>query len=106
MFQQALYVFVFLFCVAFFAKVRSRAWRQRVLLITCYALYLTWGAWFAAVLLASTIMNFVLGKWLCRKPSSLALSIGILLNVVLLGAFKYLPEAAVTLPLVSLQKFS
>jgi alginate O-acetyltransferase complex protein AlgI len=106
MFQQALYVFVFLFCVAVFARARSRAWRQAVLLIGCYALYLTWGAWFAAVLLASTVMNFLLGKWLRRNPSSLTLSIGILLNLALLGAFKYLPEAAVTLPLVSLQRFS
>jgi len=101
-----LYVLVFLLCVAVFAKVRSRAVRQTVLLICCCALYLTWGYWFAAVLLTSTVMNFLLGKWLQRKPSGLLLSIGILLNLALLGGFKYLPEIAASVPLSSLQKFS
>src|ERR1035441_5866411 len=101
-----LYVLVFLPCVVIFAKVRSRAVRQAVLLIGGYALYLTWGAWFAVVLLASTVMNFLLGKWLQRKAAALILAIGILLNLALLGSFKYLPEVAVNLPLSSLQKFS
>src|SRR5271167_2246632 len=101
-----LYALVFLLCIAVFAKARSRALRQAVLLIACYALYFTWGAWFAAVLLASTVMNFLLGKWLQRKPSGLALLTGILLNLALLGSFKYLPEIAVNIPLSSLQKFS
>ena len=82
-----------------FAKVRSRAVRQPVLLLGCYALYLTWGRWFAVVLLTSTVMNFLLGKWLQRKPSGLVLSVGILLNLALLGSFKYLPEIAVSIPL-------
>src|ERR1017187_5329441 len=101
-----LYVLVFLPCVVIFAKVRSRAVRQAVLLIGGYALYLTWGAWFAVVLLASTVMNFLLGKWLQRKPAGLILAIGILLNLALLGSFKYLPEVAVHLPFSSLQRFS
>jgi alginate O-acetyltransferase complex protein AlgI len=100
------YVLVFLLCVGVFAKVRSRAVRQPVLLLGCYALYFTWGPWFAVVLLASTVMNFLLGKWLQRKPSGLVLSVGILLNLALLGSFKYLPEIAVGIPLSSLQKFS
>jgi D-alanyl-lipoteichoic acid acyltransferase DltB (MBOAT superfamily) len=106
LFRGILYGLVFLLCVVVFAKVRSRAIRQPVLLIGCYALYLTWGAWFAAVLLASTVMNFLLGKWLQRKPSGLVLSTGILLNLALLGSFKYLPEIAVDIPLSSLQRFS
>jgi alginate O-acetyltransferase complex protein AlgI len=101
-----LYALVFLLCVVIFAKFRSRAVRQPVLLISCYALYLTWGAWFAVVLLASTVMNYLLGKWLQRKPSGLVLWVGILLNLVLLGSFKYLPEVAANIPLSSLQRFS
>ena len=104
--QEISYGLVFLLCVALFAKVRSRAVRQPVLLIGCCALYLAWGVWFAAVLLASAVMNFLLGKWLQRKPSGLVLSIGILLNLALLGSFKYLPEGAASLPLLSLQRFS
>jgi alginate O-acetyltransferase complex protein AlgI len=106
LFRGILYGLVFLLCVVVFAKVRSRAVRQPVLLIGCYALYLTWGAWFAVVLLTSTVMNFLLGKWLQRKPSGLVLSVGILLNLALLGSFKYLPEIAVNIPLSSLQRFS
>ena len=106
MFRGILYSLLFLVCVAAFAKVRSRALRQPILLIACYALYLSWGAWFAAVLLTSTLMNFLLGKWLQRKPSPLALSAGILANLALLGSFKYFPEIAVNIPLSSLQRFA
>jgi alginate O-acetyltransferase complex protein AlgI len=101
-----LYGLVFLVCVVVFAKERSRALRQSVLLLGGYALYLTWGHWFAVVLIASTVMNFLLGKWLRRRHSALVLSIGILLNLALLGSFKYLPEFAATIPLSSLQEFS
>ena len=106
LFRGFLYVLVFLLCVLVFAKVSSRALRQTVLLLGCYALYLTWGAWFAVVLLTSTVMNFLLGKWLQRRPSGLVLSTGILLNMALLGSFKYLPEIAPNIPLSSLQRFS
>jgi alginate O-acetyltransferase complex protein AlgI len=106
MLRAILYGLVFLLCVGVFAKVHSRAVRQAVLLAGSYALYLTWGAWFGVVLLASTAMNFLLGKWLQRKPSGLVLSTGILLNLALLGSFKYLPEIAVNIPLSSLQRFS
>jgi hypothetical protein len=69
-------------------------------------LYVTWGLWFAAVLLTSTIFNFLVGKWLRRKPTGAILSLGILLNLALLGCFKYLPEIAVRFPVSSLQRFS
>ena len=99
--RAILYISVFLVCVAVFAKVRSRTIRQALLLVACYALYFTWGYWFAAVLITSTVMNFLVGKWLRRRPSPLPLSIGILLNLALLGSFKYLPEIAVRLSLSS-----
>jgi alginate O-acetyltransferase complex protein AlgI len=97
---------VFLGCVVVFAKIRTRVVRQIILLAACYALYLTWGAWFAGILLASTALNFLLGKWLQQKHSALVLSIAILANLLLLGSFKYLPEMAVNLPLSSLQPFA
>ncbi len=59
----------------------------------------------AAVLVISTAMNFLLGKWLRHKPSASILAAGILLNLALLSVFKYLPAAA-SLPFSSLQKFS
>jgi alginate O-acetyltransferase complex protein AlgI len=104
--QGILYVTLFLLCVVIFAKVRSRRLRQAALLAASYALYLTWGFWFAAVLLASTVMNFLAGEWLRRRPSGLVLSVGIFLNLVLLCSFKFLPEIAAAVPLSSLQRFS
>ena len=106
MFQGILYGLLFLLCVAVLAKVRARRIRQSVLLVASYVLYVTWGPWFAAVLLTSTILNFLVGDWLRRKPTGAILSLGILLNLALLGFFKYLPEAAGHFPFSSLQRFS
>ncbi len=106
MLQPILYGLLFLLCVVIFAKVRSRRARQSALLIASYVLYLTWGVWFGAILLASTVMNFLVGQWLRRKPSGIPLALGILLNLALLSIFKYLPEATVHLPFSSLQRFA
>jgi len=106
MLRAILYGLTFLLCVAIFAKLRSRKARQAVLLIASYALYISWGGWFVLLLFASTVGNFLLGKWLQRRSSGLVLAIGILLNLTLLSAFKYLPEAAVAMPFSSLQKFA
>ena len=105
-YRGILYAVVLLIGLAFFAKVRSRGLRQGGLLIGSYALYATWGLWFAAVLLASTAMNYLFGLSLRRRQSALILWIGIGCNLLLLGSFKYLPEFAGFLTLASLQKFS
>jgi alginate O-acetyltransferase complex protein AlgI len=106
MFREILYSLVFLLSVVLFANVESRRVRRPILLIGSYVLYLSWGVWFAGVLLGSTVMNFLLGEWLRRKPTRLALTTGILLNLALLSSFKYLPEIAVNIPVSSLQKFA
>ena len=103
--QGILYCSLFLTCVAACRFVRSPRARQLILLLASCALYLTWNLWFAAVLLTSIVLNFLMGRWLRRKPSGAILSIGIVLNLSILCFFKYLPEAAITLP-SSLQRFS
>jgi alginate O-acetyltransferase complex protein AlgI len=105
-FQSLAYGLLFLLCAAVLAKVRSRGVRQAVLLVASYALYLTWGPWFAAVLLTSTVVNFLIGQWLRHRTSGAILFLGILFNLALLGTFKYIPEAAPHIPLSSLQKFA
>jgi alginate O-acetyltransferase complex protein AlgI len=50
-------------------------------------------------------MNYLVGRWLRKKPAWPALTVGILLNMVLLASFKYLPEVALGLPFSSLQSF-
>ncbi|MGO8794936.1 MAG: MBOAT family O-acyltransferase [Candidatus Sulfotelmatobacter sp.] len=104
--RYILYALALLLCTVTFAAVRSRRARQAVLLIVSYAIYISWGPWFAFVLLTSTVMNFFIGEWLRQKRSSFTLWIGILLNLALLSTFKYLPEAAIHIPLSSLQRFS
>src|ERR1017187_6768947 len=100
-----LYILIFRSVVAIFAKFRSPKVRQSALLVASSALYLSWGLWFGAVLLASIVMNYLLGEWIRRRPSAPALSTGILLNLLLLSVFKYLPGITFTLPLSSLHKF-
>ena len=104
--RVVLYALALLLCTLIFARVRSRRVRQAVLLIASYALYFSWGAWFGAVLLASTGMNYLISQWLRRNRSGIILWIGIVLNLALLSTFKYLPEAAVHIPFSSLQTFS
>lgn len=106
MLHATLYITVFLIEAAVFATVRSCGVRQASLLLASYALYLTWQPWFLAVLLTSTLLNYASGQLLRRKPSALILWIGVVLNLVLLGSFKYLPPIAPQLPFSSLQPFA
>ena len=104
--QACLYCLALLAGVLIFAKFRSPRTRQILLLVLSYALYASWGAWFTIVLVASTLMNFLLGQGLKQKRSSLVLWTSIFLNVALLASFKYLPEIAHHTSLGPLQKFS
>ncbi|MGO9515754.1 MAG: MBOAT family O-acyltransferase [Candidatus Korobacteraceae bacterium] len=106
LFRIISYALAFLLCAVILATVRSRPIRLGTLLLASYALYLTWGVWLAAVLLVSTVMNYLVGEWLRRSRSGITLSIGMFLNVALLSIFKYLPEATVHLPFASLQRFA
>src|SRR5215472_7676601 len=100
------YALTFLIWVAIVTNVRSAKFRQIVLLIASYGLYVAWARWFTAVLLTSTVFNYFFGRLLRRKPSGAVLAIGIVLNLSLLSAFKYLPPIAVLMPFSSLQKFA
>ena len=104
--RSAGYIVVFLMCVLALAKLRSTRVRQIILLLASFGLYLTWVPWFGAVLLTSIVMNFVIGGWLRRKNSWLPLTVGIALNLLLLGGFKYLPELAIRDPLSNLHALS
>ncbi|HVN17833.1 MAG TPA: MBOAT family O-acyltransferase [Dongiaceae bacterium] len=102
-FQGGCYVLLFLTCVVVCTKVRVRKVREAVLLISSMALYLTWQPWFAAVLFTSIIVNFLIGRWLRINPHWLTLSVGVIFNLVLLSAFKYVPALTIHLLPVPLQ---
>jgi len=86
------------------ATVRSRSVRQAVLLIASLGLYLTWQAWFAAILLTSIVANFLFGKWLRARSHWHPLSAGVIFNLALLGAFKYIPQLTINLLPYSMQE--
>jgi alginate O-acetyltransferase complex protein AlgI len=102
--RSSLYIIIFLASLVVCLKSGEPKIRRTVLLVGSYVLYCTWGMWFAAVLLASTAINFVFGKWIRQKSSDLALPLGILFNLVVLSSFKYVPQMAASIP--SLQDFS
>lgn len=99
--QVTLYIALYLLCLIVLVVSTRSTVRQWVLLALSYVLYMSWGKWFALVLAGSTFVNFLMGRWLRRRPEALPLTIGILFNVLLLGTFKYLPEMATTVPFLS-----
>ena len=101
-----IYIVVFALCLVARPKVSSRSWQQLLLLAGSYAVYLAWASWFAAVLAFSTVANFLVGRMLRRNGSRLTLALGVLLNLALLGSFKYLPPLAIAVPFTSLQRFA
>ena len=72
-------------------QLRSVKARQVLYLVASWAFYISWGSWLIVVLLFSSLMNYGLGEWLKKKISGGRLWVGILLNLGLLSAFKYLP---------------
>ena len=104
--RGSLYGIAFLLCLVVVANIRSPRIRQLVLLLASCGLYLTWTRWFFAVLLTSTVMNFLLGRAFRRNQSGALLATGILLNLILLSAFKYVPAIAVAMPFSSVQRFA
>src|SRR4051812_15438850 len=66
--------------------------RQWVLLCASYFVYAHWaGKRFLLVLIASSLLNYILGSVLRRRPTAGWLWSGIGLNILLLSFFKYLP---------------
>lgn len=65
--------------------------RQILLLAASYAFYATWGLGFLAVLIVSSLTNYVLGSLIRRHPTSPRLWLGVASNLLLLGSVKYLP---------------
>jgi len=106
LFRAFLYGLAIVIVVVGLTRLRSRGARQVLLLALSYVLYVTWGWWFAIVLMASTLINFLIGQRLRRTRSPLALWTGIALNVALLSTFKYVPEIAHSSSIAWLQSFS
>src|ERR1700752_292412 len=68
---------------------RSARARQIALLLASWIFYANWGLGFTGVLLFSSLMNYLLGAALRRRPTTGLLWVGIVANVALLAFFKY-----------------
>lgn len=78
--------------------VRAAAKRQLILLLASYVFYASWGLGFLAALVFSSLMNYLMGEALRRRPTAGVLWIGVILNVAFLATFKYLPSLAANGP--------
>jgi alginate O-acetyltransferase complex protein AlgI len=72
-------------------QLRSAKARQVLFLIASLLFYYSWGGWLIVFLIFSALINYGLGEWLKKRVTAGRLWTGILFNLVLLGAFKYLP---------------
>jgi alginate O-acetyltransferase complex protein AlgI len=65
--------------------------RQLLLLAASYLFYVNWGIGFLSLLIISSLMNYICGYALRRKVTAPRLWIGVVLNLLPLAFFKYLP---------------
>jgi alginate O-acetyltransferase complex protein AlgI len=72
-------------------RLRSVTARQWLYLVASWLFYYSWGSWLIFILLFSSLMNYALGQWLKNKDTSGRLWTGVILNLLLLSVFKYLP---------------
>ena len=75
-------------------SVHSPRARLTILLIASYLFYASWGLVFLGILIASTLINFVLSHFVRANPTASRLWLAIGANLLLLAFFKYLPPLA------------
>jgi alginate O-acetyltransferase complex protein AlgI len=97
--QLFLYVLVVPVAWLIYVVAKGSRARQGLLLFVSYFLYASWSLWFVGILLTSSLMNYALGILIRRRQTAMRLWFGIILNLLLLGTFKYLPEISPLIPL-------
>lgn len=92
LFHSPVFLFWFLPLALFGGAVLKRH-RMIFLLVSSYVFYMWWNPLFLPLLIASTLLNFWIGKRVARGASKASgrrwMTAGILLNLLLLGFFKY-----------------
>ena len=85
------------------SRLQSIKGRQIVLLAASYLFYANWGVGFLCILIAMSLINSACGYALRRDPTTPRLWIGIVLNLLPLAFFKYLPPLLELAPASSWQ---
>lgn len=83
---------VFLPCVvALFWLLRRNDLRMNMLLIACYVFYMSWKPIYGLLIFTLTLLNYVLGLLIAssQKWRGLMLALALVLNLLILGFFKY-----------------
>ncbi|NDQ57254.1 MAG: MBOAT family protein [Acidipila sp.] len=93
--QILIYTFALVLLRLISNRIKSFKAKEGLFLAASYLFYFTWGAWFLAILIFSSLMNYALGSYLRRQTTPSRLWLGIALNIVFLSFFKYLPSAGI-----------
>ncbi len=89
---QSLTYLLFLFLIWLIAwPVRKVYLRQLLFLAASYLFYASWGVDFLVILIASSLLNYFWGRVLRKRPTIGNLWVGVGLNLIILGTFKYMP---------------
>ncbi|MEZ5195807.1 MAG: MBOAT family O-acyltransferase [Bacteroidales bacterium] len=93
LFSSTIFLFLFLPIVIIGYFILQGRWRNVFLLIASFVFFAWGGVSYSVILLISIIINYLFGRWIGRdagnKQSSIFLGIGITINLVILGIFKY-----------------
>jgi alginate O-acetyltransferase complex protein AlgI len=95
--------FVVLLLTGVGSRLPSIRGRQLLFLTASYLFYANWGLGFLSILIISSLMNYTCGLALRGKATAPRLWIGIVLNLLPLAFFKYLPVLLVLGPAGSWQ---
>ena len=91
LFNSQLFVLVFLppVLAAYYACGAVRPLRQLVLIVASFAFYSAWNWHFVPLLFGLTLLNWLVAHAYGRSGRRVLLSLGVALNLVVLGIFKY-----------------
>jgi len=73
----------------YYALARHRAWRQGVVILASFAFYGWWDVRFVPLLAGLTLANWLIAQWFGRHRNPAIPILGVVLNLGVLGLFKY-----------------
>lgn len=93
LFSSTIFLFLFLPIVIIGYFILRGKWRNVFLLIASFVFFAWGGVSYSVILLISIVINYFFGRWIGKDPgsknSSFFLGVGISLNLIILGIFKY-----------------
>ena len=89
-FSSPIFLFLFLPVTLLLAYLSHRfKWRNIVLLILSIFFYVFGEGELILLMFGSITLNFFIGKWIGKSKGKTAIVVGVVLNLLILGTFKY-----------------